>query len=58
MPQGPVGAAGLRADRKAVNSFQERFRGATVGRLGGTPVPALDDLIADDAGTDAESAGG
>ena len=42
----------------AVSTFEERFCAATVGRLSAATRSRLDDLIAEDAGTDAESAGG
>ncbi|MEU7886756.1 DUF4158 domain-containing protein [Microbispora bryophytorum] len=41
----------------AVSTFEERFCAATVGRLSAATRSRLDDLIAEDAGTD-ESAGG
>ncbi|MDQ0986937.1 DUF4158 domain-containing protein [Streptomyces sp. V2I9] len=42
----------------AVSTFEERLCAATVGRLSAATRSRLDDLIAEDAGTDAESAGG
>lgn len=43
---------------KAVSTFEERFCAATVGRLSAATRSRLDDLRAEDAGTDADSAGG
>ncbi|WP_407675941.1 DUF4158 domain-containing protein [Peterkaempfera bronchialis] len=42
----------------AVSTFEERFCAATVGRLSAATRSRLDDLIAEDAGADEESAGG
>ncbi|MET8725151.1 Tn3 family transposase [Streptomyces misionensis] len=42
----------------AVTTFEERFCAATVGRLPAATRSRLDDLIAEDAGADEESAGG
>ncbi|MFE4581331.1 DUF4158 domain-containing protein [Streptomyces chartreusis] len=43
---------------KAVNTFEERFCAATVGRLSAATRSRLDDLIAEDDGEGEESAGG
>ncbi|MFD9240267.1 DUF4158 domain-containing protein, partial [[Kitasatospora] papulosa] len=43
---------------KAVSTFEERFCAATVGRLSAATRSRLDDLIAEDADTEADSAGG
>jgi hypothetical protein len=41
----------------AISTFEERFCAATVGRLSAATRSRLDDLIAEDAGADVESAG-
>ncbi|MGW0579788.1 DUF4158 domain-containing protein, partial [Streptomyces sp. NPDC002920] len=57
-PPAPGQIARLVGRGRAVSTFEERFCATTVGRLSAATRSRLDDLVAEDAGADEESAGG